>query len=255
MSRFPPDDEERSPFITPRRLFFAFFAGVALFAGSCVGLYVTLFSLGSTSPTSTPTAAPSGDTPTPTPSATLTAAGLPGTWSATVGSTAGYRVMQSGSGLATPTEVEAKTDGVNGELVIEKAGSGLVVSGIQLEFDLSGLRSDDQVRDQALRTSGLETDTFPTADFALLAPVALPGSLDPAIPQPVTVTGSLTLHGVTRAVTADCDVTLLGRQIEVSGSLPVTLADYEIAAPDLPGVEVAPDATIEFDLRFERTLG
>ena len=72
--------------------------------------------------------------------------------------------------------------------------------------------SDDQklLRDNIIKSRGLETDAFPTATFELTQPVELPEGIDTAgASVPFSATGNLTLHGVTKAVTLDFDARLV----------------------------------------------
>ena len=67
-----------------------------------------------------------------------------------------------------------------------------------------------------------------------------------------SATGDFTLHGVTRHVTVPLQARWDGRRIEVIGQLPITIADYKISIPEVPGVVKAEDhGTMELQLFFE----
>ncbi len=66
--------------------------------------------------------------------------------------------------------------------------------------------------------------------------------------------GILTLHGVTLEVEVPLTARWSGGFIDLSGSLPIHLADYEMDRPDVAGlVSVEDDGLMEFQLSFERS--
>lgn len=144
----------------------------------------------------------------------------------------------------------ARTAAVEGSLTIEDGS----LTEAEVVADLTGLESEDPTagrRDAYLQTNGLEIEDFPEATFALTAPVEV------AVPPAgscvaVEVTGDLTLHGVTAPVTLALDATWTGERIEVAGTAPVVLADFEIVPPDVPGLATAEEeGAFEVLLQFE----
>jgi YceI-like domain len=77
----------------------------------------------------------------------------------------------------------------------------------------------------------------------------------PAEGEMVTATanGELTLHGTTKAVTVELTVQRDGDTVNVSGSIPVTFADYGIANPSFGPVTTEDNGEIEFLLAFTRS--
>jgi polyisoprenoid-binding protein YceI len=123
---------------------------------------------------------------------------------------------------------------------------------VTITANLQALVSDESRRDNRLRTSGLETDTFPTAEFVLDEPIDL-GAV-PAAGETVEVTamGSLTLHGVTRAVEVPLEARWDGSRVQVVGRLPIVFSDYDIEAPSIAGfVSVDDRGEMELQLFFE----
>ena len=165
----------------------------------------------------------------------LASGGLPGTWDVdtSIGSFSdfsdswvGYRIQETLASIGANTAV-GRTPNVSGSLSI----TGEQVTAATITADLTALQSDDARRDSQLSHNGLETSSFPTATFALTSPIDL-GS-DPTGGQEIDVTaqGTLELHGVTKAVSVPLKARLVGSVIEVTGSLPITLADYGITPP------------------------
>ena len=74
------------------------------------------------------------------------------------------------------------------------------------------LTSDQDRRDQRIRSIGIESDRFPTATFELARPIAL-------TKKKVDATGDLTLHGVKKRVTIPLQVQQSGSTLEAVGSL------------------------------------
>ena len=71
-----------------------------------------------------------------------------------------------------------------------------------------------------------------------------------------TVPGTLTVNGVSVAVEATLEVTLVGDVLAVVGSLPVVLADHDVVAPSASIViSVADSGVVEFQLFLTRAVG
>ena len=95
------------------------------------------------------------------------------------------------------------------------------------------------MRDNRLRNEGLQTDTFPTATFKLTTPVAVPAAALAGTASDVTLTGDLTLHGVTKSVSIPAKAQLVNGVVSVAGSLSFPLSDYSITAPNIGGFIVS----------------
>jgi polyisoprenoid-binding protein YceI len=98
----------------------------------------------------------------------------------------------------------------------------------------------------------MDTATHPTATFTLTEPIEL-GSV-PADGEEVThtVTGDLTLRGVTNSVTFELTARRNAATIEANGSIFIDFDDYEI--PDASGgpASVGRDGELELLLVFTR---
>lgn len=200
--------------------------------------------------------------PEPSPNATAspapTAAGQPddgaaaldGVWtlSARGESFTGYRVEEE---LATIGYKEAvgRTSAIDASITI--AGGRLAA--VTVVADLRDLRSDDSRRDGALRRQALETNDFPTTTFELEEAAAIPAGLAAGESIAIEASGTLTLHGVARAVVIPIEAELAGGLLVVVGSLPILFADYDIAQPRSPIlVSVEDNGVMEFQLVLER---
>lgn len=167
-----------------------------------------------------------------------------GTWTVSDGSTAGYRVDEVLNGA--DVTVAGTTEQVSGSVVVE-AGA-LDSAGITV--DVASIATDNGRRDTYFRNSVMDVGRHPTATFTVAEPVELPeltGS-----PVTVPVTGDLTVVGQTRQVRVDLSAVRTPEGVDISGSIPVTFADYGIEAPNLGFVRVEDRGAIEFLLRLTR---
>ncbi len=165
-----------------------------------------------------------------------------GTW-------AGYRFDEELAGVGTNTAV-GRTPDVTGTMTVE----GDEVRAVDIEVDLTTLTSDNGTRDGALRSRGLESDTFPTATFTLTSPLALPDGVASGERVTAQATGDLTIHGVTNEVTLDVEAELSDGTAAVVGRAPVVLADFGIEAPTgFSVLSIEDEGTFEFQLFFTRS--
>jgi hypothetical protein len=183
---------------------------------------------------------------------------LVGGWTAASGSQAGYRVTEQFAGQTSPHDAVARTTAVSGGLTVQSTGSGLRASGLRFVVELGQLKSVDQVagfnvsnRDRLVNRS-IDVQQDPEAVFEA-QPLALPAGIAKGQRVTLSVPGKLTLHGVTRDVTATVQVQLSGKQVQAAGSLPVNMADYGVTAPQVPFTKAESTATIEFQLVMAKT--
>ena len=106
-----------------------------------------------------------------------------------------------------------------------------------------------------MRAEGLQTDQFPTATFKLTAPVEIPAAAIAGTPSDVSLTGDLTLHGVTKNVTIPAKAQLVERRRPVAGSISFPLSDYSITAPNVGGfiVSIEDNGALEFAVNFTKS--
>ena len=110
-------------------------------------------------------------------------------------SIAGFRVEQTFLGASS--EVTGRTAGVTGTAT----SSGDRIESVESTIDLLTLTSDGKEPAPQFAAS-LETTRFPQATVRLTEPISLGAGFVSGARTEVTATGELTLHGVTRTVTA-----------------------------------------------------
>jgi polyisoprenoid-binding protein YceI len=159
----------------------------------------------------------------------LTVSQVDGKWAVGSGSQAGYRVKEV---LAGQNNIAVgRGSGVTGSLRI----SGTSVTAASFVVNLTTVTSDSGQRDAQFNGRIMDTAQFPTATFTLTKPIAL-GSL-PKANQIVSLNavGTLTMHGVTKPVTATLQAQDSGSTLVVAGQIPVVFANWNIANPSFSG--------------------
>ncbi len=169
-----------------------------------------------------------------------------GAWKITTGSQAGYRVKETLFGQANTAA--GRTGSVKGNLTI----NGTTVPAADFTVDLTTVKSDQARRDAQFQGRIMDTATFPTATFKLTKPVTLTSIPANLTAITVSATGDLTLHGKTKSVTFGLQAQRNGDKIEVSGSIPVTFADYGIDNPSGGPATTEDHGELEFHLFFTR---
>jgi polyisoprenoid-binding protein YceI len=148
-----------------------------------------------------------------------------------------------------------RTSAINGAFRLSGDKNGMRVErGMRLDVDVSTLKSDDERRDNSMRTVGIETDLYPTATFVTTADIVIPAELASAAQATVNVVGDLTLHGVTRSVTIPMRTQYTGGRVEVVGSLSFPWAFFGMTQPNKSYVTVEADPTLEFQVFFDHGL-
>ena len=187
-----------------------------------------------------------GGTDTTAPGAGGAGGGIEGTWEVAAGSTAGYRATEVLFGQST--EGAGRTEDVTGTLVIE----GTAATEASFEVDLTTLESDESRRDGQVQSRILETSRFPTATFELTESIDFGEVPDDLVEITAEATGELTVHGVTNTVTFDLTARRNGDAIEVTGSIPITWADFDINDPSGGPAQVEDRGEMEFALTFSK---
>ena len=182
-----------------------------------------------------------------------TAAEVPtGMWSVGQGSVAGYRVREKLLRLPASNDAVGRTSAITGAFRLSGDRDVLrVEKGMRIEADLSKIKSDEDRRDDHMRTMAIETDLFPTASFVTTSDIVLPAEMTAGGRASVTVAGDLTIHGVTRAVSIPLRAQHAAGRIEVVGSLSFPWAYFDIKQPNLSYVTVEADPTLELQVFFD----
>lgn len=171
---------------------------------------------------------------------------LPGTWSIADGSQVGYRVKEIL--FRNENEAVGRTEDISGSFTID--GNSLTEG--SFEVDMATITSDQSRRDGQFRGRIMEVETYPTASFELTRPLDLSGINEQQTQGESVATGNLTVHGVTKEVTFDINGVRNGGQIQITGSIPIVFADYNIDNPSGGPAQTGDDGLLEFALNFEK---
>lgn len=173
---------------------------------------------------------------------------ITGTWNVGKGSVVGYRVQEVLIGQQS-TAV-GRTSRVWGSLTI----SGTTVTSGSFSADMASVVSDQSERNAQFDGRIMDVDAYPTATFKLTSPISLGSvpSLDSV--QHYAASGTLDMHGVTRAVSFAVSAERLGSDIDVLADIPIVFADWDIANPSVGGF-VTTQSTGTLEVLLELTTG
>jgi polyisoprenoid-binding protein YceI len=184
---------------------------------------------------------------TPTAGSTAKTASLAGTWKVGAGSIGGYRVKETLLGQSATAA--GRTSAVTGQITI----AGTTVAKAQFSVDMTSVKTDNSRRDDQFQGRIMETSTYPTATFALTAPINLAPVPKDGVVKKYAATGTFILHGTTKTVTFTLSTKRTGNVIQVQGSLPIKFSDYNINNPSAGPASVGNTGTMEFLLHLQKT--
>lgn len=157
---------------------------------------------------------------------------LDGTWRIVEG-VAGYRIDEVLFGR--DVTVTGRTKDVSGTLTAD----GSVLTG-EVVVALANVASDSAKRDAQFRGRIMDVELYPNAT------IAFDGSVDDLGGGDYRTQANLTVKDTTKRVTVTFSVTGAGREIEVTGSVPLRVSDWPLDPPSLPGIAVEDDMLLEF---------
>jgi polyisoprenoid-binding protein YceI len=144
---------------------------------------------------------------------------------------------------------DAKTTAVSGSVTASTSGSPALEG--TFAVDLRTLDTGIGLRNEHLRKNYLEVDKGTGYDQAVLSEIELKG-LNPDAPEGKgSFSGSLTLHGMKKAVAGPVDVRRAGASLRMKASFPVSLSDYGIPEPRYLGIGVR--NTVQVEVAFAVT--
>ncbi len=188
--------------------------------------------------------------------APLDPAAFAGDWTVGKDSYAGYRVAEVLNG--TDVTVTGRTDEVSGTLT----AGGQTVTQASFTVDVASIATDNPSRDDYFRDEVVHASEHPTATFTLTSPLTIEKVPASGEVTEQTLSGDLTLAGVTKPVSVTVQLRALAAgegsdigSVEIAGQIPITFADFGMTAPNLGFVSVDPTGSVEFSLSLERPTG
>lgn len=213
-------------------------------------------------PPSVPTASPGIESPEPAgnsvtaamPAASTAAAATPPdsdrpkTVKIAEGSVARYLVREQLANLDFPIDAMGQTAQVSGSIVFDSNGQ-VVSESSRIVVDLASLTSDEDRRDNFLRTRSLESRDFPSAAFVVRQTPGLAWPLPSEGEASFQLVGDMTLHGITRPQTWEATA-----QFNDGGftSQARTNFPFEYFNLEVPRVRIL--LSVENDIRLELEL-
>jgi len=244
---------------SPSRKRMALYGAGAVLAVALAGfalIYFVIFPTSSPAPfklSTATTASKSTESSTSTASATGVSGSLAGTWTIGTGSQAGYRVREKLAFLPAQSDAVGRTSQITGTASFTQAGSSVAITAATFNVNVLTLKSDREMRDEKIKEIGLESSRYPTATFALSAPVTLPAKILAGSLVKVPVAGVFNIHGVSKRETVPVEMSAAGGTVQVVGSLTFPWSEFGMTAPSVGGfVNVTEHATMEFDLHLAR---
>jgi polyisoprenoid-binding protein YceI len=173
---------------------------------------------------------------------------LSGAWRVTSGSVAGYRVKEV---LLSQNNIAVgRTSHIKGDLTIK----GNTVTAAAFTVAMATIHSDQSQRDAQFDGRIMGVTTYPTGTFILTRPISLAPVPAAGAVKTYSATGKLTLHGHARKVTFALKAERTGGKIEITGSIPVTFADYSIGNPSFGSfVTIQNHGALEFLIDFSHS--
>jgi polyisoprenoid-binding protein YceI len=161
----------------------------------------------------------------------------------------GYRVQEQLAAGVVESTATGRTSEMTGSFTID----GMTVKDVTVDANLLSLTSDREMRDNRIKTLGLESERFPQSKFVLTEPISFRSVPKEGETVRATARGDFTLHGVTRPVSIPLEGRWDGRDIQVVGSLHVVFADYNVEPPNIGGfVTVKDEGEMEFQIFFRK---
>lgn len=130
------------------------------------------------------------------------------------------------------------------ELMLDEAN--LENSSLKIVIKAGEFRSGNIIRDADARRFVFEVRKYPEIVFEATGMKA--GSLQEGI-QEIQLTGNLTMHGVTQALTVTVTLELEGNLLRATGGFEVLLSNFDMRRPTLLGNTVNDEVVISFDIQ------
>jgi hypothetical protein len=98
----------------------------------------------------------------------------------------------------------------------------------------------------------MESTTIPKATFTGIIADAAQVNFSKEGNYPVTVEGQLTIHGVSRKVSAPGTITISGGKLSTMAGFTVLLSDYKISVPGVVADKISKEAKVEVKCNYEK---
>ena len=140
------------------------------------------------------------------------------------------------------------TNAIQGEVWIDRADPRRSRIGT-ITVNISTFKSDQDGRDNAIRTRWLESARFPTAEFTPTAVHGLPDTYIPGREAHIGIVGNLRIREATKPVTFDATLKLDGNELRGAAKTTILMTDFGFTPPSLLGILKAQNQ-VNLEFRF-----
>lgn len=137
------------------------------------------------------------------------------------------------------------THGIQGDIFVDRAHPDQSRVG-QITINVNQFTSDNRRRDNAIRSRWLESDKYPTAVFTPTAIEGLPEAYAAGQAVHVRITGSLTVHNVTKPAVFTGTLMLRGDTLTGAMETTVVMKDFGFDPPSIMMLQTEDKATLDF---------
>jgi polyisoprenoid-binding protein YceI len=168
----------------------------------------------------------------------------------TVGTMVRYRVRERLVGKDLDNDAVGVTHAVSGQIALNADGA-IIPEESKITIDVTGLKSDQDRRDNFVRRRLLVTDSNPTVVFQPTSIKGGPKTIPTTGNGTFTLIGNLTVKGVTKPTTWTVNARYLPTAVVGTAGTSFTFADFSITQPRVPIVlSVADTIRLEGDFNF-----
>lgn len=129
--------------------------------------------------------------------------------------------------------------------IIEVVGGDVTKSRVRVEIDMSSVTTTPEKLVKHLKTADFfSVEEFPTAQFVSTS-IQRAGA-------GYSVTGNLTLHGVTRSITFPASITLSDAEVTVTAEFAINRKEFGIIYPGKPDDLIADDVALKLELHAKK---
>lgn len=163
-------------------------------------------------------------------------------------SVATFRVNEQLVGKDLPNDAVGTAKAVSGTIALDATGK-VNAGASKISVDMNAFSTDSSMRDNYIKRSTLEVAKFPTAEFLPTGADGLPSPIPVTGEASFKLTGSMSIHGVTKPVTWNVTAKRDGKALSGKATTTVTFGDFGMTPPKVGAVvSVKDEIRLEIDL-------
>ena len=130
---------------------------------------------------------------------------------------------------------------------------------VSISMDADDLDTDNEKRDTRMKDKFLEVKKYPRIDFTSTDVTSLLGTEEIILfqagnPLTIDLPGKLALHGVTKVITVEATLSLVGDRFIAKGKTTLNLKDFNIKNPSMMLLRVSNEVQITFHIESIRII-